>query len=590
MPPKKAAAGKVRARDASGDEGSATPGNDAKRAAKDPLVFTNEDVKRPMTIARLFAEKLNYGFGSVMHPDWTELRRALASRTSASPTWFIQVAEDELGTETPPGCTKEAVVCVPYVGIAEAAGATRAPSTFIIREHRVFADDEDCVPEKVRTFAAHGFCWLQVLGEACEDINVYLLVTDAERVALTGNAAAQSFGFGAAAPSSLPPPAPAPSLASDVDAAAPAAATGAPGTGMSAPTREASAMSMGFGSPAVSFGGNGFAGFATTTTGTGFGASAASQHSAAEAPPPPPPSRDASSASSNFAAGFGNAATSQPPSFAAGFGNAAASQPPSFATGFGATEGGSFALGFGANAAQAPSKPATDSAAPLAVDAAVVSGVPRHAKDVNWLIWSLKSLTDMRARTTQGSRISRRDVALPDGTTWPKLVMQNDLKDRVAATVAQLIDKQFARTNARMVRFVKWRGDCPEVEPKLIEPLEAMQASLLKAEKAASTAEFDAVARHRDALVAALEEIVAQRKAEVAAELATLDEARRQLTAGEALPRDRFRVLKYYPANDVVRFRPHGKLRSLTDAGQPVDVCTPPAYQNRSSFGGFRRA
>ena len=553
MPPKR------RARD--DDEAPNVPANAAKAAPVDALIFTNAGAKRKFTVDRLFSERLGDGLGRLMasHVRWDDLRASLASRTAASPVWFIRAGDEEVGVDT--GSMNPDVVRVQYVAVAEAPVPTLAPRVFVIREHRAFADDEDCQPEKVCRFADHGFGWLEVLANDGSSINTYLLVSVAERDELLAEAI--SFGFGAKPAAAA--------VAADAAAPTPVAASAAP---VAAPAPAPAPFAAGFG------GGSGATASFAAGFGGGFGSAAALSTGAAPAASSSAPSFGGfgtSTAASTFATGFGN------------FGNAAAaatgSQQASVVAPF---------AGFGSFTATATAPTAVTSATTTAAavppsGAPAVSGLPRRGMDVDVVLYDAASLRDMKKNTAQGSRIVRRDIALADGTKWDKLVMQNDLHDRVPAVVQESIEKSFTKSNARMREFAKWRDECPEVEPKLIEPLDAMQKRVLGDAMKEDSKTMERLGKYRVELMAELAKIVAVRKAEVERELAILDETAADLNKGNLLPRDKWRVLKFHPRNDLVKFRPHGKARSLTGPGRKVDVCVPPEYVSAGAMA-FRKA
>jgi hypothetical protein len=123
----------------SGSRRDNTSQDDAGNA--DPLIFTAASADRAFTISRLFREILKEGFGNVLDPDWSELRKRLDARDADSNLLFIQVGEEEVGTEPKLGQAQGDVVRLQFVGVCEAPNkCTLAPYTFVVRQHRQHAD------------------------------------------------------------------------------------------------------------------------------------------------------------------------------------------------------------------------------------------------------------------------------------------------------------------------------------------------------------------------------------------------------------------------------------------------------------------
>lgn len=75
-----------------------------------------------------------------------------------------------------------------------------------------------------------------------------------------------------------------------------------------------------------------------------------------------------------------------------------------------------------------------------------------------------------------------------------------------------------------------------------------------------------------------LRRIVAIRKQRVAEQDARIEEALMLLRDKLLAPKSAFRVLKYYPSNDVLKFRPFGKVTGISEVGEHADECYPPMY------------
>jgi hypothetical protein len=190
----------------------------------------------------------------------------------------------------------------------------------------------------------------------------------------------------------------------------------------------------------------------------------------------------------------------------------------------------------------------------------------------------------MKTALVAGSKLVLEAVPLHDGTSWKMLKMDNDRQDTLAKAVRTAIDKDFAGKNDSMRALTAWIEECPAVDPKVAEPLIEVRSRALKLCKVSAADDYEAVAKYKDDLMAALKQVVAERKTEIAGETALLDRVADDLKFGRISGREQWIVRKFYAANDVVKFRPHNKFRLMGTA----DECYPPAYDPRESrTGGF---
>ena len=58
----------------------------------------------------------------------------------------------------------------------------------------------------------------------------------------------------------------------------------------------------------------------------------------------------------------------------------------------------------------------------------------------------------------------------------------------------------------------------------------------------------------------------------------TIDGILKQLDAGTMAPKRAYRVLKFYPKNDQVKFRPIAKVAGIHEEGEVAHECVPPPY------------
>ncbi|EKG03368.1 hypothetical protein TCSYLVIO_005580 [Trypanosoma cruzi] len=256
------------------------------------------------------------------------------------------------------------------------------------------------------------------------------------------------------------------------------------------------------------------------------------------------------------------------PSFGFGFGATPASQsnlPPSF--GFGASiheEGFSVFPntasfdGFG-------------SKSPL-------EATPLKTSEVLFALWSKKRLSEMAKSLKSGSRILRENFKPSPSASEIRLVMQNDLKDDVSKTVKQLIlNKMFAKRSDKVMGVDQWIEKCPVYDEHLAAALQKFRARYVQ--KVAEDSDvFQALYNEcHESMEKELNRIVELRKAVVQQQLCCIEEIMKQLKEGKMAEKKTFRLLKYYPANDIMRFRPFGKVSGISEMGESADVCEPPA-------------
>jgi len=214
--------------------------------------------------------------------------------------------------------------------------------------------------------------------------------------------------------------------------------------------------------------------------------------------------------------------------------------------------------------------------------------VPRDADDVQFQIFGKASLKEIKETTSAGSKIVLVDLPLKDGTEWRKLKMENDLKDKVPTAVQEAIDKVFAKNNESMQALGEWIEECPEIDPHIIEPLTQLRARALKAAKSENPEEYEKIAQYKDELAAALKNVVEQRKHEISIEQKLIKRVEDDLKKKKIIPREGWKLYKFHPNNNVVKFRPHDKFRILGK----VDECCPAAYDasaNRQNNAFFKQ-
>jgi hypothetical protein len=510
--------------------------------------------------------------------DWSTLREELSKRNDKSPTWFMHIRTEELILD-PDGLDGEHVECAV---IAETTEPTLAPMHMVVRVARPFSDAEDNTPERILKLSEAGLCWREVRGDAGEVLNIFLLQPRKS----TEVAPARSFSFGAA-----PPP------------ATTVSASTAPATSPLPSTAQASADASAASPPKPS------------TSGFGFGTNSAGAQAAQAA-------TEALSAAAKTAGSaptaFGQPAVQKSASF--GFG--AAVPPPPVA---GSTETkpvGTTNLAFGfkppASAPAAPTfagrpvttmpaevphvgKPGNGTGAPASATAnanfarqASTFGAAKTEKiDVdkaNFTLWTEKRLKEMKKEIQAGSRIIIEKVKLPPPVSRDaKIQMQNDLHDHVDKTVEQLIRKEFAMLDPETKKVDKWIDDCPVYDEKLMNALQKFRESHVK-EAVNDSDESDprgyqAVAKAlRPLLTQELSKRVAERKEMLDKECSEIDEILTLVKKHLLATKDKFRVLKFYPKNDVLRFRPFGKVGGIHEQREFADVCVPAPYVMKNPF------
>ncbi|KAG8342002.1 hypothetical protein ERJ75_000327800 [Trypanosoma vivax] len=317
--------------------------------------------------------------------------------------------------------------------------------------------------------------------------------------------------------------------------------------------------------------------------------------------------------------GFGAAATASAAS-------SAPSPPPGgFSFGFGATPAfgsgttttnndvasvcgvnGPFNFGFGAapsttaqNATPLPTAPPAIAfgfgSAPVSADCVVAdasksgntnsldldpstSVTPLKPSEILFALWSTRRLADMAKSLKSGSRVVREDFK--PGTTAPsiKLVLQNDLKDDVSKAVWHLIlNKVFAKNCNKIQEVDRWIESCPVYEEHLTSAMQRFRANYVR-EVAESSEEFRKLYDDcHGAMETELSRIVEVRRKIVERELLCIEEILQLIKEKKIAEKQTFRLLKYYAANDVMRFRPFGKVSGVSEMGESADVCDPPA-------------
>ncbi|KAL7707063.1 hypothetical protein N2W54_001360 [Lotmaria passim] len=491
----------------------------------------------PIHLEELFSSKLVHrtfaqpGVGDTPY-DWTEFRKALEERTATSPRWFIQLREEDLlaGADGLEGVTVDCYV------IAEATQPTLAPAEYIVKVHWPYSDAEDNAPERILPLESQGMCWRRVVKADGSDMNVYLLQkrSDGGAAAKVPAVNSATFGFGT-------------STSAASAAAAPSGFSFGFGSAAPAPTG-AAPPSFGF-----SFGGA--APPATTASAT---APAAPHNSGGAAP----------AFSFGFAQNTAASATAPAPSF--GFG-APASTTTTTAT---------------AAATTTDSAASVTATAPTPVETGEVKVKPLKTSEILFALWSRKRLTDLAKEVRSGSRIVRENFSL-DASTTMKLIMQNDRKDDVVATTRRLLlNRLFAKQDADVKAMDKWIDDCPVYDEALAPALQAFRERQLNELADESEKFHEMYEKYHGKIEAELQRIVEVRRTAADAELDRIATITERIKEHKLAEKSTFRLLKFYAKNDIMQFRPFGKISGISEMGESVDVCVPPAHVNINPFTG----
>nr|CCD17640.1 unnamed protein product [Trypanosoma congolense IL3000] len=489
--------------------------------ANDPLY--DRSGAPPITISELFDAKLEHK--TFVKPevgeqpyDWSKFRGVLESRMASSPRWFMQIREEDLLIEDSfDGVTVDCIV------IAEAAQPTLAPAHYIVKQHLPYSDLEDNAPERILPIEGQHMYWRRVVRDDGGDINAFLL--QKRTVAAVPQTV---FGFGAAQPT---PSAAPPSTAPGKDFNFGFATT--PAEGNKSAVAVGTPVNFGFGT-AASAGGGSALNTAAPAGGFNFGFGTA-----------PAASGGVSSSNSVGSFGFGTSINNSVPGSAA-------------------------AVGF--------------SSAPRNVGKADESSEfeqkvsPLKPSEVLFALWTTKRLTEMMKALKSGSRVVREDF-VPNSTAQPiKLVVQNDMKDNIKGVVRHLVlNRLFAKQCPEVKAVDKWINDCPVYHGQLAEAMQKFRENYLQ-EVAEASADFQKqYDEYREAMETELERIIAARKKIIDGELETIGNIMQLLKEKKLAEKQTFRLLKYYAANDVMRFRPFAKVSGISEMGESADVCDPPA-------------
>lgn len=519
---------------------------DAQRAVVEAAIAADEmiDRARSISVDALFTELLKRkDFVERSREkarrrfDWSTMLARLDARDATSPTWYIHVREEELVLE-PDGMDGE---FIEVMVIAECRQPTLAPRHGVIKQHRCWSDNEDNAPERVVHLSDRksglNLCWVPVLHADGRSTNAYVL-QERKSTAVVGAAFATSpgasFNFGSSAPSVQTVAAP----TAAGPALQPAAAVFGFGT---APAQPQPAASFGFGTPA----------------------------------------------SGSF--GVPAAPTELPTAAAFRFGSAT-----------------STSSGFGFSAAPSPSVADDDAAASVAARAAAVAAPQNFRKtltandvklnDVQFVLWSDARVTEMAKDLTAGTRIVRPDFFVPRAAVpahlakeFPKtikLIMQDDLHDKADATADDIARKFFAKYDKTMKQLDDWIDGCPIYNPKLAETMQKVRKEELKKQcdegNAAAWQQFQPL---RNLVLEELQRIIALRRREYEEDERDVAGVRALLKQGVLAPKSAFAIRKIYPKNDILRFRPFGKVPGVTESGEGVEECVPPAFQVTANWG-----
>lgn len=312
----------------------------------------------------------------------------------------------------------------------------------------------------------------------------------------------------------------------------------------------------------------------TPSSGFSFGGSA---------PPPTSSVAPSSSAPVGFGFGFGTAPVSSAPAASAvtfGFGTSPSAAPISF--------------GFG-NSSVSSGVPSAAASGQFSFGTAAVGGnaskdnpaVPTKelkTSEVLFTLWSRERLSEMESDIKSGSRIVSEGFQVHP-TISMKLVMQNDVEDDVKATAQRLILKElFAKRDPEVKKMNKWIDDCPVYDEELANALQEFRERRLE-ELSEESDEFDEMKeKFLDAIEAELQRIIEIRKESAALELEMISSISERIDRQILLEKKNFKLLKYYAKNDLLPFRPFGKISGISEMGESVDVCVPPAHVNINPF------
>ncbi|CBH17177.1 hypothetical protein, conserved [Trypanosoma brucei gambiense DAL972] len=489
--------------------------------ANDPLY--DRSGAPPLTISEVLSTKLAHktftkaDVGERPY-DWSKLRAVLEARTASSPRWFMQIREEDLLVEG--GLDGVTVDCVV---IAEASQPTLAPAHYIVKQHLPFSDLEDNAPERILPIEGQNMYWKRVVRDDGANINTFLLQK-------RDPASSAQFGFSGATASS------------GESSKAPVATGG---------------FDFGFGNAQASSNGNSGAnvtGSGGVTIAFGFGTAVPTANSSSSTTVAP---------ASGFNFGFGAAPVVDSNNAVSGNGSNSSNNVFGFGSAVNNNKNASNSTGSG------HSQQGRDFEQ-------VVS--PLKANEVLFALWSTKRLMEMSKSLKSGSRVVREGFKPNPGASPIKLVIQNDLKDDIAQTVRQLVlNRLFAKRSSKVKAVDHWIDACPVYEDHLAAAMQKFRENYVK-EVAESSDEFhDLYKEYHEPMEAELRRIVEGRKAVITRELKQAGDIMQLIKEKKIAEKQTFRLLKYYAANDVMKFRPFGKVSGISEMGESADVCEPPA-------------
>ncbi|CCW71455.1 unnamed protein product [Phytomonas sp. Hart1] len=319
----------------------------------------------------------------------------------------------------------------------------------------------------------------------------------------------------------------------------------------------------------------------------GFGASQGSTSTAGFATSTPTPAGGFS-----FGFGQGNGASPAPPApsttsstgFSFGFGGTPAGGNSTTAVDFGLSKPGAPSVSTGSGAT-----PTADGKEP-AVDESAVAVMPLKPSEVYFTLWSKARVQEMIKEIKSGSRLVRDNFTLksPTGSELKiKLVMENDRKDKVGDTVRHLIlTRLFSKQDPEVGAIIDWIDACPVFDEGLVAGLQSFRKRYVSQRASSSELFANLFDAYHVQIQEELERIVAIRAKAAKSELDQLNSINKQLMEGKLAEKSTFRLLKYYPKNDIQKFRPYKKIGGISEMGEYVDVCEPPAHENINPFTG----
>ena len=283
-----------------------------------------------------------------------------------------------------------------------------------------------------------------------------------------------------------------------------------------------------------------------------------------------------------------------PPAVSFGFGApAAASASPAASFGFSAAPA-TTSIGFGFGTAPPVSAPVTiafgfGNGPTMSSSAGALSSarpVPDpEVGDICFTLWSQKSVKKVVDDLKSGSRIVIENFFLSDSSTKIKLVMENDVKEQPEKAAKEILLKRvFAKKNPLVSRFDSFLDDLPLVDGDSMALLQKTRKDLLHTASSNDDSFEPLVAVEGPPIASKLAAAADERRQVRQAQLAELAHVEKLLKSKQLAGKESFRLLKYYPSNESVPFRPTNKITGITESGEHADFCFPPAHVWKNPF------